>query len=480
MKLYTLLFFLNICSASLSFSQEKIKIEYCRQNVDLEVSDRIEYIDNVSGNHHLLNFAKEEKPLLFIFNRQLELQQKIILPFVLPERADIRIIPFAHYYFIAVHSWYTAKNMVWRVDGEGNSIDLSAAFATLLRQQHLEPTNAYQLMATDRGLVLWYHTDEDNIEKNTLVMLRADSMLRPVSISKVMYDFKRDEEMLRQELILSGKYLLVVKTARSSSALELVKVNLSTGALVKNTFYSSGFLYSQPMVHYNPNDSGITVTAMLSDVGNYSSRWYVFMCRLNSELAEEKPVTILKKQFAKGTSTNFLEVDGYSSWVRFRSGFRLADNANLGNISLYQDYITPDSNRILSTIRPVTTTMERLSNWNEQDPGVRFSLLDTGFHIINEKRVANTRDAYTIRPEQYTRFALQGKEYLLVGQRFRRKWNGLLMVAAGKDKQLDYTDIRVFERNEYILSGAKVTSPNSIIIPYLHKHEAGLVKITIE
>jgi hypothetical protein len=260
-----------------------------------------------------------------------------------------------------------------------------------------------------------------------------------------------------------------------------MKLDLATGLAIKNTFYTADFVYSQPNVNYDKKDSSITLTAMLSDIGKFSSKFYVFLCRLNSELAEQTPVTIFKKQFTKNTSTDFVLVNHATQWIKFRSNFKSNDNGNLGNIGLYQDYIAPiDSNRLLSNIRPVTTTMERLTDWDEQDPGIRFSLLNKSFTIVNEKRVANTKDAYTIRPEQFCRFTMNGKEFMIVAQRFRRKLNGLLMVSTAADEKLEYTDIRVVERREYVLSKTRVISPNTIIMPYLHKRMAGLVKIGIE
>lgn len=481
MKFFTLLIFLWGGIEVSAVAQQHLNINYSREEVYLGISDKIEFVGNVSGNHHLINFAKNEKPVLFIYDKALELQNKVILPFIIPERADIRLVPFTNYYLLFISSWYSTQYMVWKIDGAGNSTGLSDQFDLLLRQQHIKPRQEFQLLHSEKGLLLWYHTNPENIEQNTLVMLQADSMLQPVNIRKVVYDFKRDEEQLRQEIMLEGKYLLVVKTTRSSSGLELMKLDLLTGAAIKNTFYSTGFLYSQPTVNYDKKDSSILLTAMLSDMGRFSSKFYVFMCRLNSELAEQTPVTVFKKQFTKSTSTNFLLVNHGTQWIRYRSYFKSNDNGNLGNTGLYQDYITPiDSNRLLSNIHPVTTAMERLIDWDEQNPGIRFSLLSKNFAIVNEKRVANTKDSYTVRPEQFCRFTLNGKEFMIVGQKFRRKLNGLLIVSTAADDKLEYTDIRVVERRDYVLSKTRIISLNSIMMPYLHKRMAGLVKISIE
>jgi hypothetical protein len=68
---------------------------------------------------------------------------------------------------------------------------------------------------------------------------------------------------------------------------------------------------------------------------------------------------------------------------------------------------------------------------------------------------------------------------MLLGQQFVKKSRGLLMVNANDAQQLIYTDLKVSDRNDYLLSKSQVIAQEGIIIPYIHKLEAGLIKITI-
>ena len=275
--------------------------------------------------------------------------------------------------------------------------------------------------------------------------------------------------------------MLVLKTIRSSTALELMKVNLATGYSIKNTFYSSGYLYSQSSISLSVSDSSITVTSLLSPPDVTSTKRFVFVSRLNKILVEETPFSILKSQFEKSTGTNFLLVKQSGKWVRIAAGFWQRSYPAEETVSLYKDYIIPDSsNNYRVSPPPARPDPYRYSYADYGDVGVRFSLLDKDFKIINERHVSNTKNAYTIRPGEFTRFGFNDKEYMLVGQRFYNKINGLLLVNADDAGQLVYTDVRVHDRNDYLLSKLQVVPHKGVIIPYIRKHEAGLVKITIE
>jgi hypothetical protein len=399
------------------------------------------------------------------------------LPFTIPERAVIKISRVSNSYYMYVHARYSTKFMLWKINADGSATDLSDAFKKLLRLVPFNTEPEFELIPNNQGFFFTYHTDFGNTEKNTLVLLQTDSLLNSIFLHKLQYDFKRDEEALRQETIMFGKYLLVLKTTRSNTALEVMKINLATGFSIKNSFYSAGHLYSQPVAYYNAIDSGITVAALLTDMSAYAAKSYVFSSRLNKILIEQGPPVVLKNQFAKNTSTNFL-LAGEGRWVRLRAGYQQARGYSGNSLPVYQNYVYNDSSMLPGAANPVTVTAEKYANWPDQEPGVRFSLLDKDFKIINERYVANTRDAYSIMPDKFAKFRSGSKEYMLVGQRFSFNRNGLLMVNADAEK-LVYTNVGVNFRNEYLLSKCQSVGQNKIIMPYIHRRYAGLLQLTI-
>lgn len=481
MKLLKCLFFLLSLSVVKVYAQNTLKLDYTRQNTFVNNSDKIEMAANIGGTHHLLTFTNVEEPVIYIFDDELAFKKKISIPFKFEEKSEVRITSFTDFYFLCIRPPYSTKYFFWKIDADGNVTDMSAAFENLLRSQSHNIKLGFQLIVKENQLYMIYHTALDDIEKRTLVIVQTDSLLNINFSHKVAYDFKRDEEKLQQEILVLGRYVLVLKTIRSSTALELMKVNLATGYSIKNTFYSSGYLYSQSSISLSVSDSSITVTSLLSPPDVSSTKRYVFVSRLNKILVEEVPFSILKSQFEKSTGTNFLLVKQSGKWVRIAAGFWQRSYPAEETVSLYKDYIIPDSsNNYRVSPPPARSDPYRYSYADYGDVGVRFSLLDKDFKTINERYVSNTKNSYTIRPGEFTRFGFNNKEYMLVGQRFYNKINGLLLVNADDAGQLVYTDVRVHDRNDYLLSKLQVIPHKGVIIPYIRKHEAGLVKITIE
>jgi hypothetical protein len=473
MKRPVVVFFL-LCFYTMVNAQSIAGIAYSRENVFIDNPDKFDFIANVGGSHHLLTFTREEKPRLFIFNSKLQLDQKITLPFVLPDRAVIKITRVKTAYYICINKRFSLKYKMWKIDANGNSTDLSAAFEKLVLQVPYKAEPDFELVPDEKGFFFTYHTDVENTDKNTLTLLRTDSAFKTEFIHKVAYDFKRHEESLRQEAIMFGRYLLVLKTSRSNTALEVMKINLATGFTIRNSFYSAGYLYSQPGLHYNAADSGITVTALLSDMGYYTSKNYVFISRLNKILIEQAPPVILRSQFTKNTSTNFLSINR-NNWTRLRTGGQQGKNYHT-----YQNYAVHDSSMLPAVTEPVTPTTEKYYNWLEQEQGIRFSLLDKNFKLVNERYVANTKDAYSILPDKFANFTIGNKEYMLAGHRFSLNRNSLLLVTSTDEMKLLYTTIGVNFRNEYILSKCTPIGQNRVIMPYMRRREAGLVQLTVE
>jgi hypothetical protein len=367
----------------------------------------------IGGTHQLVSFTNTEDPVIYIFNDDLTFKQKISIPFKFEERSEVRITAFTDFYFLCIRPPYTSKYFFWKIDAKGNVTDMSAAFENLLRSQSHNIKLGFQLIVKENQLYMIYHTAIDDIEKRTLVIVQADSLLNINFSHKVAYDFKRDEEKLQQEILVLGRYVLVLKTLRSSTALEIMKVNLATGYTIRNTFYSSGYLYSQSSISLSNSDSAITVTSLLAPPDVTSLKRFVFVSRLNKILVEEVPFSILKSQFEKNTGTNFLLVKQSGKWVRIMSGYWQRTYPADESITLHRDYVMPDSSNNYSISPPPARKDPYRSSYSDYgDVGVRFSLLDKDFKIVNERHVANTKNAYTIRPGQFTRFGFNNTEYM--------------------------------------------------------------------
>ncbi len=484
-KVFKLNFNLLICLVLLADSNPAAaqKIQYCRENVYITNPDNLKLLANIAGKHHLVSFNKHEKPGIFIFNDELELEAKVRFPFALPDQAESRLIPFDNYYYLYIRTRYSRESFLWKINSAGKFTDLSLPFRAMLASQVKNVKLGFQLIANGNNLWMVYHTDLDNTEKKTLVIVQADSALNVVFSHKVQYAFNRFEEKMHQELLMFGKNLLVLKTLRSGTALELMKVNLATGYSISNIFESSGYFYSQASFHYTPADSSITVSSILTEpTTSLNARRFIFISRVNKILAEAVPFKILKSQFVKNTGANFLQVYGHSRWMRLRNDWNQANtNSSQNIITLHEDLSMPQANA--ESISENNRLLSRLGTGSGTDvtrQNVRFSLLDDRFGIARDTILSNTSDARTVHADRYLNFEAANKEFLIFSQQFGKRRNGLLLVNADEQQQIIFTDLRVYDRNYYRLSKAQLIFKKGIIIPYTNGREAGLVKITVE
>jgi hypothetical protein len=471
--------------ASHSWQATAQKIQYCRENVFITNPDNLQLVANIAGSHHLLSFNKHERPQIFIYNDALELVAKPRFPFSIPDKSEVRVIPFADFYYLYLRTRFTHEYFLWKIDANGNFTNFTNPFRKLVASQAHNIKLGFQLIESGKHLWMVYHTDLDNPEKNTIVITQADSLLNVIFSHKVQYAFKRDEEKLHQEILLFGRNLLVLKTARSGTSLELMKINLATGYSISNTFASSGYFYSQSSFHYNNADSSITVSSLLTEPRySESAKRFIFISRLNKILAEVEPFGILKSQFVKNTGTNFLLVDGYSKWMRLRAEWGSFNDMNDNTITVYQDFTMPGSNTqsITDNNRLLARVGSSRSPGGSSDPrqGIRFSVLDRKFTLVGDTLLSNIKDFYTVKADNYLNFEAGEKEYLIVAQSFAKRNKGLLMVNSNESQQLVFREIRVNDRNNYLLGKSQLIFKKGIIIPYTRKQEAGLVKITVE
>ncbi len=458
-------------------------VRYCRENALIVNADDLQVVPDVSGNHHLLSFTRNEYPKAFVYNNKLELMGVVTLPFNYADRMQYRIIPFSNYYYISLYSTLTRKYQFFKVDAKGNATDFTTAFQKLLASQTGNVKLGFQLIPDKEHLWMVYNTGIDNINKRTVVMVQTDSLLNINFLHKVQYDFKRDEEKLIQEILVFGRYMIVLKSLQSGSALELMKVNLATGYTIRNTFRSSGYIYSQAGFTYNDDDTSVTISSLLTEPGfSNNPKQYVFVSRLNRVLIEKTQFTLLKTQFRKNTNTNFLLVDGNSRWVKFKKGRGNASSSIMQNspVTVYEDQIYKTGNNPdVTSINNMLAKLDADNNTNtySDEVGVRFSLLNPSLQITTDSLVKNTKDWYTLKSDNYTRFEMQGKETLLVAQQFYRRKNGLLLVNAAAD-YLQYTYLKVNEKYSYLLPKAKIIAGRGVLVPYIHKREAGFITIT--
>jgi hypothetical protein len=475
MKKARFLFSVFACMCITTYSQT---IQYSRQTFQTPYADAMQMVANVGGYHHLLCFSANKVPSIYIFDAQLQLQGKVELSFKLEEASDIRIVPFKEHYYLYVHSTGTTVHELWKINGDGTTALLSVPFQKLVDSVLNKNTATLQLINQQEGLFVAAHTYFDAMKKMGSTVVTLDKELNPSLIRKVFYSFDKDYETLQQSM-LAGNNLLLLKTSKNEgkgNSLDVVKVDLITGGSISNSFNSGLYLYLNPSFKFSPKDSGILVYATLREPANSSrTQRSVFINRLNFSLQEQAPLSLLRSLFRNNLAANYLLVQGPSScWLNMANNIRVSVRNSIAAPT--RDFVTDDAGvvRLSRTSLPSFITPEY-----NQPTAIRFTVLNENFKPVKDSLIANNKNVFDVQPRPYAQFVMNNKAYLILIQNFSSKHRGLLMVNATADGQLTTSDLRVFDRYNYLLPQLQAVG-NYFILPYTYKNDIGLVKIKME
>ncbi len=455
------------------------KIQYSRQAAIVNFPDAIQLVSNISGQHHLLGLAFKKMPAIYVFDQQLRFTTKKVLPLKLATNAEIKVVPFSNFYYLYTHVPGSALHELWKIDRDGNARSMTDAFRKVISAEFVKENGSLQLSAMESQLCVVSHTYYKGLEKVASTLLHVDTSISVTWKKSVSYGFG-SLDRLQQVNVVSKHEMLLLKSSRNglNFALEMLKVNLDSGIVIGTTFSSLANMYTQAAFNYNRDDSAVTVYAMVRD-SYYGGRVRtVFISQLDKSLHEKRPLVTLKTQFRNNTNTNFLLLNGSSPhWIPMNGGALgipvITTHVNRSRYDNYVDYIagggqpmvTP-GNRYLVRGAPAVPT------------AVRFSLLDESLKVASDSLFANDKEKYNLEPGRFTRFKANNKSYLLVAQHFTGNRKGLLLVSGSAGNLLETADVRVNDRYDYMLTQLQPISEAAVIMPYIEKREAGLVKFT--
>lgn len=467
----------------LSLAAGSQKLQYSRQTAYVKYPDAMQLIANIAGYHHLLAFTKNKKPAIYIFDNQLKFLVKHDLPFKLPENADVKLIPVKNFYYLYSHVTGSTTHELWRINKDGISISLTEQFETLISKEFLKMPSALQLSEMHGHLVILANTYFRELQKVATTVVSIDSSFNIVWKEKVSYDFQGGLERLQQVNVVSRRTMLVMKSTRggSNNTLDLIKINFDSSTVTGTTFSSFSNVYSDPAFVYNVPDSSITVYSMITGASGRGLVRSVFISQLDNRLQEKVPVTVLKTQFRNNTYANFLLIQGKSPrWIGLY-GLRPLVSYQTSYNTYYQQQLQNQSYNagglLLPDYRGGTGLRSALAS--NLTTGVRFSLLNSRFQIIRDSLVANDKPNYNIEPQHFARFYGNNKSYLLLSQHFKGNRRGLLMVEGSNENEIETTDIRVNDRYEFMLNQLQQVSDGAVIVPYVYRREAGLLKLSL-
>jgi hypothetical protein len=499
--LYGVVYF---CVCINSYAQ---KIQYSRQTVKKLYTDELQLVPNINGNHHLIRFNVNKNPVISIYNGLLQLESEETIDYKLKNKVETYVLPFRNYYYLYLHPVGTPKHTLYKIDGSGTIESLSEAFQQVV-DTALNKTTSLQLINQNNRLYVVAHAYYDAIKKIGSTVVELNNEMKPVAVQKVFFDFNAETEGLRQTT-LAGNCLLVLKTGATDEggqSLEMMSIDLAGGDVITRSFNSANSRYVSAAFRQHPRDSTVLVHAMLALRGGDGRRQSTsFISVLNRSLEEATPFALFRSQFRNNADATYFLLNDYACWLttthaapqvkRLESSQGRNDRAGYplryfrGSESRYTSPTLPPGTQLLSYPQPMAGPERSAAGsqgsrtwvtaYNLQGR-VNFTMVDRQLKAVADSVVSETKDELGIQPSPAVQALVNNKASLFLIQNFSESRRRLLMIAAGGPGEFASTDINVYDKYEYLLEQLQAVSNNSVILPYTHKSEAGLVKISFD
>jgi len=503
-RLVLLFSLLNIC-----FDAYSQTINYSRQTGKLPDHDKVQFVANVAGYHHVLFLKKNEAIAACIFDRELQFTGKKELPVKWSDSFDVRLIPFKDVYYLYLRTKGKTRQELWKITAQGDATSLTSAFQQFIDTAFKQNTTIVQLVNKNEQLAVIANTYYEEQKVLATTVTRVDENFKTLSSRTFSYPFERGANLLSQ-LMLIGENLFILKPTRHTQnySLDLIKAEAATGKMFRKTFNSTDNFTPGATFRFIAADSSILVQSSLGAK--------IFISKLNLSLKEMIPPTLIESGFSNKVPVHFLFLGGeVQQWLamslpaarlrpqsntiyavppenfKWRVGY---DNEGRAMGSLYDDvsayrntvrgfgtftrpyYYDLGFSNFLTRYRDRFAAVE-----DKKDPlPVRFSAIDKNFTPAGDSIFENKKNSAILNASQFADFIVNGKHCLILRQDLPHSKKGLMLVYVNDKNQIIASDVTVFENFDYLLQNTQTIGKDTLLIPYVQKSEVGLVKLRFE
>jgi hypothetical protein len=464
-RLTIILAFLISC-----FSLHAQHTSFSHQTAFVRYQDSIQLVANIGQHHHLFVMRPSRPPVLYIYDRALNLIGNRELPFRINNAEDVQILPLSGFYYLYLYEPNGGKFRLWRISEFGETKEITAPLKKLVSAEMDSAAITPRLSTFGGQLYLMSHKYFPDLGQVVTTLVLTDDSLRPVEVKRAGFEFDLELDRIQQVMVIDRDHILMLKQGKREGGiyLEMFKIDMNTGVVAGRLFNTSSYVFSQPRMVFNPDDSTTVLHALVTEaIGNRPQR-NVFLTKLDRSLNEIIPSTL-----HRFTSPYYFVLPGdpASSWLCFFNGLYAA--AVMSRDANWQRSYDPGGLNAQKAIVPPRTYGR---NGRDITKSIKISLLNSRFRMVRDSFIIND-DKYPIIPDAYGNFKAGGINYLLMKQRLPSKSVGLLLVYPQNGK-LVTTDIPVYNRYEYLLPQVQETGDGSVLIPYVFKQEAGLMKLS--
>lgn len=477
MKKYWLAAVLLLLFSTLVSAQ---KIQYSHGSIKTPGKGYVRLVANINGLHHLLYFPPESKPVISVFDAQLQLQAKTEINFNIPQECDIKLLQFKDYYLLYAHPDYSTKHLLIKIFSNGSQADVSTIINSPADSAWNKSTTPFQLFNINDSLFVVTNTYYPLLKKIKTVIAKINPWSNSTIVGSAIFPIDLESEYLK-EMTLYDDNLFILKTGKDkqyNNILTLTKFELSSGLSYTKQFESGKYVFMKPVVRYNKADSGIFVySPLVAPLGYSGKSSSLFMVSLNSKLKETTPIQILPNVLRTSTAASFIvEKNKSFGWLCFSvnqnnngndnySDFYISINGypNAYNTSAY--YLNMLSNSFLIQGQNFATS-------------VLMTVLNNRLEKATDSIVENKGKYYKLQPSPYANFICRDIPYLLLVQGHSKKVKSLVLISPNERDELETVSLRVYDKYNFVLPLLK-TADNYFIVPFIDDKEMGLMKVTL-
>ena len=450
------------------------KIQYSKSVLKTPGGGDMRLIADVGGFHHLIHFSTIKKPVIHVFDDQLQLQATKELNIKSAENSNIRLLKVKDYYVLYVHTQRPLHHQLLKIYGNGAVSDISYLLTNPADSLWNKSKATYQLFNVNNNLFLVSHSYFQNLKRIQSTIVKLETERKAEVVNKFSFPINMRADHLR-EVTLIDDQLFVLKLSQDeagSSLLTLLKINCSSGSILSKQFESGKYLYASPTIRYNGKDSSIFVYSMLQTPPGYKGvRPGAFMVRLNHSLNEITPITIVPDIFKDNAASSFIvEKNKTTGWLHFSPWQNTRRTRVVNNNSSEFNSSSPNLNF------PYSYDV----SYNSMPTAVRMTLLNNKLEKEKDSVVKNNGNYYKIHPGPHAQFVMNNKSYLLLVQELVAKKKGLLLVYPGEDGYFNTAPVRVYYQFNFILPLLQTVGDNYFIVPFINKTEMGLMKVSLD
>jgi hypothetical protein len=452
-------------------------MQYSKGSFKYPGGGTLKLLANVNGYHHLIYFGYTKKPVVYVFNNQLQLLGTKEINIAIPEYCDIRLLHLKDHYVLYTHSTKPSVHRLVKINRDGIATDISNLLNKPADSLWNRSKATFQLFNQNDSLYLIAHTYLDQPKKIKTTIVKPTIEPAASVFSQVSFPFNFEFDELKEVTLLKNQ-LLTVKTSRDEDGkniLSIIKTDVATGNQFLNQFESGKYVYHNPTLRYNTIDSTVFVYSLLRTPFGYSgARPEVFMARLDNSLTELSPVRTLPNVFHSNAASAFLVEKQYTlGWMCFSYDQRaFGRGSRIPSDHQFSPYIDETRRFTDNNYNPFV--------YNENMPtAVSMTLLNKDLGRKKDSIVKNNGNYYKIHPQPFAHFVLQNRAYLLLTEELVARKKGLLLVSQAENDAFNIQPLKVYDQFNFLLTLVQPAGDNSFIVPFTNKNEMGLLKVTL-